>query len=401
MTSRSTLRTSSFLLAMVGVAGLAAAGPAFGQDGGQNSPLDAAATRASDRPMTAVTQSDNTPSARVIQLLSGSWESPAKGDQPALRLNAAPVNIAGLDHVAIVEITRADAPWAPFRVMFLQAYSRQGGTRLRQYDFAPGSNLREVFAAVWAAPESMPKVDAATLDPNLDMPLNLDADGFRGQTTQPFPTTRDGAIEMTAGIELTGIALTMADAGFDAEGKQVWGTPAGQPIAFRKVERPPVQVQRFEGGLVAITLVPAAADAPKLNPGGELTAHYTGWLTSGLMFDSSRQAGREPFRVRIPGSLIAGWNVGLKDIAKGQRMRLIVPPDMGYGASGRGRIPPSATLVFDVEALNVDNSQPQTQQPGMPVQVDRRGEPVPQPANPHGSAPIGNPPTNAQPEKPK
>lgn len=78
--------------------------------------------------------------------------------------------------------------------------------------------------------------------------------------------------------------------------------------------------------------------------------HYTGWLTNGKKFDSSRDRGES---IEFPlNGVIRGWTEGLTGMKVGGRRKLVIPPDLGYGKRGAGGvIPPDATLVFDVEVL--------------------------------------------------
>ncbi len=88
---------------------------------------------------------------------------------------------------------------------------------------------------------------------------------------------------------------------------------------------------------------------------GELvTVHYTGWLTTGERFDSSVDR-REPFQFVLGAKqVIGGWDQGVATMVVGDKVKLTIPPELGYGRSGYpGVIPPNATLVFEVELLGV------------------------------------------------
>ena len=100
-------------------------------------------------------------------------------------------------------------------------------------------------------------------------------------------------------------------------------------------------------GLYLQDLVVGAGD--EAVAGATVKVHYEGWLTNGTLFDTSRDTGT-PFSFQLgAGFVIPGWDEGVVGMHVGGIRKLVIPPQLAYGQSGRGSIPGNATLVFDVE----------------------------------------------------
>jgi len=93
--------------------------------------------------------------------------------------------------------------------------------------------------------------------------------------------------------------------------------------------------------------------------GQSVSVHYTGWLTDGKKFDSSKDRG-DPFDFGLgQRQVIAGWDEGVQGMKVGGTRKLTIPPALGYGARGAGGvIPPNATLVFEVDLLAIGQVKP-------------------------------------------
>jgi FKBP-type peptidyl-prolyl cis-trans isomerase len=132
--------------------------------------------------------------------------------------------------------------------------------------------------------------------------------------------------------------------------------PATPPVA---APQPPFAP---EPTLLVTDLVKGVGD--EALPGMTVVVHYTGWLYDpaakdhhGRQFDSSRKRG-QPFSFPLgAGRVIRGWEQGIPGMKVGGTRRLVIPPELAYGAKGAGRgvVPPNATLLFDVELLAVES----------------------------------------------
>jgi peptidylprolyl isomerase len=125
------------------------------------------------------------------------------------------------------------------------------------------------------------------------------------------------------------------------------GTPdltklAGEPVTGEWVTTPSC--------LKYVVLRPGAGKQPKSRL-SSVRAHYTGWLVDGTKFDSSVDRGK-PFDFRL-SQVVPGWTEAMLGMKEGEKRKLVIPYALAYGRDGHGNIPPKATLVFDVELLEV------------------------------------------------
>ena len=112
-------------------------------------------------------------------------------------------------------------------------------------------------------------------------------------------------------------------------------------------------IKTMENRLIIENLVVGeGAEAQDYN---KVVVNYTGTLEDGSVFDSSLNPDREPFTFTLGvGSVIKGWDLGVKGMKIGGKRKLTIPSDLGYRDKGAGLIPPGATLIFEVELLEVE-----------------------------------------------
>jgi FKBP-type peptidyl-prolyl cis-trans isomerase FkpA len=111
------------------------------------------------------------------------------------------------------------------------------------------------------------------------------------------------------------------------------------------------EITTASGLIIDDVIVGTGAEA---TAGQTVSVHYTGWLTDGTKFDSSKDR-NDPFEFHLGGrQVIAGWDEGVQGMKVGGTRKLTIPANLGYGARGAGGvIPPNAILVFEVELLDL------------------------------------------------
>ncbi len=158
----------------------------------------------------------------------------------------------------------------------------------------------------------------------LTIPANL---GYGSRDQGPIPANSTLIFD----IEVLDASTPVKAVPFDVKGKDTLSTASGLKYIIVK-----------------------KGDGAKAENGKTVDVHYTGYLMDGRTFDSSVERG-EPISFPLgQGMVIKGWEEGIALMQVGDKMRIIIPSELGYGANGAGGvIPPNATLIFDVELMNV------------------------------------------------
>lgn len=158
-------------------------------------------------------------------------------------------------------------------------------------------------------------------------------------TKQETATTTSTTAPASGAVETTQETTVAADA----------TTPGGATMDTFSM---PTNLETTGSGLQYSVDQPGTGAQPQ--PGQTVSVHYTGWLTDGTKFDSSRDRG-EPIEFPIgTGRVIRGWDEAVGAMKVGEKRTLVIPPALGYGERGAsGVIPPNATLVFKVELVGV------------------------------------------------
>ncbi len=148
--------------------------------------------------------------------------------------------------------------------------------------------------------------------------------------------------------------LPPGDVAFDMEVVEIIDGP---PEAPQPVDESDYTVT--DSGLTLYDFEEGVGEA--IVPGQIVDVHYTGWLEDDTIFDSS--VGRNPIKVAVgAGEVIEGWDEGLQGMKLGGRRQLVIPAELGYGATGSGSIPPDALLIFEMEVVGISDGPPEAPQ---------------------------------------
>jgi len=217
-----------------------------------------------------------------------------------------------------------------------------GGRRLKTevYDggVAAAPNARLAGFQAFGTPVRRPvsaAVAAIDSDGNGSADTLFASQGFRGA----------GGVKRVATTGLAGGTI----GSFNSFGSFDRPVQVASPVAQRSPE-----ATVSSTGLESRVLATGPATGTAAIAGKKLKVNYTGTLLDGTKFDSSRDPGKSPFEFTLgQGQVIKGWDEGLLGRRPGDKIQLVIPASIGYGASGQGSIPPNATLVFDIEVISV------------------------------------------------
>lgn len=300
-------------------------------------------------------------------MLAGGWKTTAPaqanggGAATDIVLGIAPVYVIGMNNTIYVEMARADGLNRPYRHLIWRLSKVKGVWHLQSHEFRRSKGLIPSAYGLWTTPSAFPIFNADDLVATMDIPLKAEGGKYSGTTPVGYATSVGGAVEMTSSITIAADRIEVADRGFDAAGKQVWGPAEGQSYAFAKADLGIKGVVNSNG--LATVNYPSTFTGPEAKDGDLISVHYIGYLENGTIFDSSYER-NQPFQYAKGSKLIEGWNLSMSDARPGMKRRIVIPSSLGYGERGsRGKVPPMATLIFDLEVLKVEAAPAPTQTP--------------------------------------
>ncbi|MFK7759778.1 MAG: CpcT/CpeT family chromophore lyase [Phycisphaerales bacterium] len=319
---------------------------------------------------------------QVAQQLIGTWKTTSPYQTTTnedgelvdsyMMMSLASVEIEGMENTMYVESVLSSSQWEPYKQSIFQLYEYKGKVRLRTYTMAINASALGLFSGMTAAPEQFVGITKDQLIPTQDVELDLTSNGFSGSTPYPYPTSINGAVEMTSSMTFDGTILSTSDRGYDAEGNIVWGDTNGGVLSFERAD-PYAVAQTDEQGLVIIDY-PATFTSTEVKEGDGMHVHYYGYMTDGSIFDTSYSRG-VPFVFTYPPgrSAIEGWGLGMEGYTLNARRKLIIPSPLGYKERGNPRagIPGGSTLVFNLHLSHLDLAPEEPENPeAEPVIID-------------------------------
>lgn len=182
--------------------------------------------------------------------------------------------------------------------------------------------------------------------------------GGAAASTAPAPVQSSPVLKATSNAGKAGIGQLSAGSQSGTNGQNQTGSAANgntQPNPFDPTTFQ--QYEKYKDDKAALFGDAQAGTGTTLEAGKKAIVYYRGWLTNGTLFDQSRadaSSQMQSFSFTVGAhQVISGWEQGLTGMKVGGVRLLIVPPVVGYGASGQGSIPPNSVLIFQVQLVNV------------------------------------------------
>jgi peptidylprolyl isomerase len=256
-----------------------------------------------------------------------------------------------------MELISSEKPPVPAEIVEADQVTSETG--LKYYDITVGDGAEaldqttvETHYTLWfVSADGIEYVDTSVKDAPISFKV--------GSVGTVFP----GWVEGVSGMKVGGVRQLIIPSALGL-GEQAYGNiPANSDLVMEielvsvrepltKTEVDEADFTITESGLKYYDLTPGTGDSPKA--GQTVVVHYTGWLEDGTQFDSSVDRG-QPFSFTLgTGGVIPGWDEGVATMKVGGKRQLVIPSNLGYGEAGSGAtIPPNATLVFEVELLEI------------------------------------------------
>jgi len=256
-----------------------------------------------------------------------------------------------------IEIISVEAPPIPADISDVELTTTKSG--LQYADLAPGEGVETEKGdtvitnfSIWVQGEIE---DTFIYSSSYSQPITF----VIGSGNIVFPGWDEGVTGMKLGGKRLLIVPSELGLGESGEGEIPPNATLVMEIELLELFIPPKMTEvnhddyiTTESGLMYYDLEEGDGATPET--GHTVLVHYSGWLEDGTMFDSSVERGQPFSFVLGEGNVIAGWDEGLASMKVGDVRQLVIPPELGYGETGAGGvIPPGATLIFEVELLEI------------------------------------------------
>ncbi len=259
----------------------------------------------------------------------------------------------------VLEVELLSAEPAPVPATVAEADLTSSDTGLKYYDITQGDGIEATTNSrvytdytIWVKTDNGYEYVASSLG---TQPFDF----VLGRLDSVFPGWDEGTTGMKVGGKRLLVIPSELGLGEQSMGAIAPNSDLAMEIELVEVKEPrtPTKVDEADfittdSGLKYYDLVPGTGEMP--TAGQVVVVHYTGWLEDGTQFDTSVDTG-QPFRFQLGlGNVIPGWDEGVATMKVGGKRQLIIPPDLAYADLGSGNvIPPNATLIFEVELLEI------------------------------------------------